>query len=264
VLRRSHIYRTIRELRQQRYDVVLNLHLNRSASATLATRLAGGRIVLQNSSTDPFEATGIEAGGGALHMVSMTSELLAPLGILPIDDSAAKQHLLRLEIPAVRARAVQGSLFESSAPERTVFLNLSASNETRRWPAERWGRLAFGLAAMGFHPVLCGMPGDSEAFAAAAAAAEGAAATLPPTPSYADFAANLAMADLVITTDGSTVHLAAALGKPTIALYGEAHTVRAWGPWGVPNRTLSSHGRLLALEPAEVLSAAEGLVREAF
>jgi len=267
VLRKSHIVQTIHDLRQRRYDVVLNLHLNRSASASLVARLAGGRIVLQNSSSDPFEATGRETGVGALHMVSMTSKLLAPLGILPIDDSAARQHLLRLEIPAAsveRAHAIRKQVLGGSGPERAVFLNLSASNESRRWPAERWGQLALGLAEIGFHPVLCGTPGDSAAFATATEVAEGSGTTLPATPNYAEFAANLELADLVVTTDGSTVHLAAALGKPTIALYGEANTATAWGPWGVPNRTISSPGGLPTLEPAEVLSAIEGLVRESY
>ncbi|MEE8488141.1 MAG: glycosyltransferase family 9 protein [Gemmatimonadota bacterium] len=265
VLRRGRAFHTIRQLRQQRYDVVLNLHLNRSASASLVARLAGGQVILENASVKPFPPAGNEPEPGAAHMVSMTSKLLAPFGIPSIGDSASNRHSLRLKIPAAsaeRARAVQRQLFDEKGPERQVFLNLSASNESRRWPAERWGRLARGLAGIGFHPVLCGTPGDSEAFVTAAAAAEGRAATLPPTPSYADFAANLAMADLIVTTDGSTVHLAAALGKPTVALYGEAHTATAWGPWGVPNRTISSPGGLPALEPAQVLQIAAAFASE--
>lgn len=265
VLLRGQAFRTIRQLRQQRYDVVLNLHLNRSASASLVSRLAGGRVILESSSVTPFPVAGNESEPGAAHMVSMTSRLLAPLGIASIDHEAADQHSLRVEIPAAsaeRARTVQKSLFDKKRAERQVFLNLSASNESRRWPAERWGRLARGLAGIGFHPILCGTPGDPEAFVTAAAAAEGSAATLPPTPSYADFAANLAMADLIVTTDGSTVHLAAALGKPTVALYGEVHTATAWGPWGVPNRTIWSPGGLPALEPAQVLEIAAAFASE--
>jgi len=265
VLRRSHIVQTIHDLRQRRYDVVLNLHLNRSASASLVARLAGGRTILESETREPFRTSGNEPESVARHMVSMTSRLLAPLGIPPIDDSAARQHALGLTIPAEsveRTRAIRKQMSAGSGPERQVFLNISASGESRRWPTERWGRLALGLAEMGFHSVLCGTPGDLEALATAATAAEGSATTLPPTPNYADFAANLELADLVVTTDGSTVHLAAALGKPTIALYGNVHTATAWGPWGVPNRTIANQAGLSALEPAEVLSAIESLVRE--
>ncbi len=265
ILRRGHAFRTIRQLRQRRYDVVLNLHLSRSASASLVTRLAGGRMILESPSAEPFLATGRGSEPGAAHMVSMTSRLLAPLGIALIEDSAGDRHSLQLKMSAAsaeRARTAQKQLFGVQGTERQVFLNLSASNERRTWPAQRWGRLAHGLAGMGFHPVLCGTPADSEAFVTAAAAAEGSAATLPPTPSYSDFAANLAMADLVITTDGSTVHLAAALGKPTVVLYSKAHTAVAWGPWGVPNRTISSPHGLLDLKPAQVLEIIQAFVRE--
>lgn len=265
VLRRGRALRTIRDLRQRRYDVVLNLHLNRSASASLVTRLAGGRIVLECASAEPFPVSRTGSEAGAVHMVSRTSRILVPLGILPIDDRAADQYSLHLDVPATsveRARTVRKQQFGESGPGRLVFLNLSASNESRRWPADRWGRLAQALKAMGFQPVLCGLPADSEAFGTATETAEGCAASLPPTSNYTDFAANLMMADLVITTDGSTVHLAAALGRPTVALYAETHTARTWGPWGVPNRTISSPGGLSALEPAQVVSAIEDLIRE--
>lgn len=265
ILRRGQVFRTIRQLRRQRYDVVLNLHLSRSAGASLVTRLAGGGMILENPSSEPFLATGRGSEPGTDHMVSMTSRLLAPLGIASIEDSAGDRHSLQLEIAAAsaeRARTAQEQLFGVQGAERQVFLNLSASNEDRRWPARRWGRLAHGLAGMGFHPVLCGTPADSEAFVTAAAAAQGSAAILPPTQSYPDFAANLAMADLVITTDGSTVHLAAALGKPTVVLYSRAHTALAWGPWGVPNRTISSPDGLLDLKPAQVLEIIEAFVSE--
>ncbi|TFG64544.1 MAG: lipopolysaccharide heptosyltransferase family protein [Gemmatimonadales bacterium] len=254
VLRRGRLLSTIGKLKRNRYDVVLNLHLNRSASASLVSRLARGRHVVEHPAQQEIKE----------HVVCLTSRILMPLGIAPIDHSMWEQHPLRIILPPAsvrRAQAVCSTLLDGQGPVHRVFLNVSASVENRRWPAERWGRLADGLARMGFLSILCGTPEDTAALAAAVEAAEGSAIVLPPTPSYPDFAANLALADIVVTTDGSTVHLAAALGKPTVALYTAAHMAIAWAPWGVPNRTISSPRGILDLQPAEVLSAVESLGR---
>jgi len=256
VLRRGRLKGTIGRLRLNHYDVVVNLHLNRSASASLISRLVRGRYLV----TYP------EREGFSEHVVTLTARLLAPFGVTPTGEQVTRNHPMRVTLPQesmVRARAVRSTLFDGNEPERCVFLNLSASDASRRWPAARWGRLAHHLADLGFHAVLCGGPGDEGLVPVALNAAEGAASVLPITESYPDFAASLTMADVVVTTDGSSVHLASALGKPVVALYSEARTAAAWGPWGVSKRTVSSpSGGLSALETSQVLSAIESLVLE--
>jgi hypothetical protein len=53
---------------------------------------------------------------------------------------------------------------------RKVALNAGASEKGRRWPAEYFARLAEGLAALGFAPILVGAPSDRDAWAAVQAA----------------------------------------------------------------------------------------------
>jgi len=255
VLRRGQLLGTIGKLRSNHYDAVLNLHLNRSASASLVSRLVRGQHLVEHPVRQDLEG----------HVVCLTSRILTPFGIAPIGQAMGEEHPMRIVVPSAsheRAQAVFSDFLDGGGPAHRVFLNLSASAETRKWPAERWGQLAYGLASMGFQSVLCGTPEDAAALAAALEAAEGSAIVLPPTASYPDFAANLTLADIVVTTDGSTVHLAAALGKPTVALYNEARVASAWAPWGVPNRTISSPRGILDLQPAEAISAIESLGRE--
>jgi heptosyltransferase-1 len=77
---------------------------------------------------------------------------------------------------------------------------------------------------------------------------------------------------LVIGGDTGPVHLACALGKPVVGLYGPTDPARN-GPWGVPFRVLRhpesrrDHARrsapeagLLTIEPEEVLAAVEELL----
>jgi ADP-heptose:LPS heptosyltransferase len=47
--------------------------------------------------------------------------------------------------------------------------------------------------------------------------------------------AALSLADRVICPDGGAMHIAAALGKPIVALFGDSPAER-WGPWSITHR----------------------------
>jgi ADP-heptose:LPS heptosyltransferase len=67
--------------------------------------------------------------------------------------------------------------------------------------------------------------------------------------------AALSLADRVICPDGGAMHLAAALAKPVVALFGDSPVDR-WRPWGVPHRVLRPESHDLAdLPVAPVLEA---------
>jgi ADP-heptose:LPS heptosyltransferase len=59
----------------------------------------------------------------------------------------------------------------------------------------------------------------------------------------------LLAADLAIGNDSSVGHLAAALGTPTIALFGPSND-RAWRPWGAESVVLPADGVSLPIIPA--------------
>jgi ADP-heptose:LPS heptosyltransferase len=65
----------------------------------------------------------------------------------------------------------------------------------------------------------------------------------------------LAACDEVICADGGAMHLAAALGKPIVALFGDA-PVERWRPWGVRHRIVRPESRDVAdVSVADVLAA---------
>jgi ADP-heptose:LPS heptosyltransferase len=49
--------------------------------------------------------------------------------------------------------------------------------------------------------------------------------------------AGLAACDRVVCSDGGAMHIAAALGKPIVCLFGKSDATR-WRPWGVPHELL--------------------------
>ena len=79
----------------------------------------------------------------------------------------------------------------------------------------------------------------------------GAAAPIPvDTADLKTLIAALSVADRVICPDGGAMHLAAALGKPVVALFGDS-PVERWRPWGVPHCIVRPESRILADLPLE-------------
>src|SRR5258708_2486211 len=75
------------------------------------------------------------------------------------------------------------------------------------------------------------------------------------TPGLATLIAALSLADRVVCPDGGAMHLAAALGKPVLALFGDS-PVERWRPWGVPYRVVRPASRDLAdLQLQQVLDS---------
>jgi ADP-heptose:LPS heptosyltransferase len=94
-------------------------------------------------------------------------------------------------------------------------------------------------------------PGDDEAAATVQRIAEDSSVVPVETPDLRTLIAALSLADRVVCPDGGAMHLAAALGKPVVALFGDS-PVERWRPWSVPHVIVRPESRNLAdltLEP---------------
>jgi heptosyltransferase-2/heptosyltransferase-3 len=139
--------------------------------------------------------------------------------------------------------------------QRVAAIQPAAGASLKSWPVERWAVLADVLQERGFAVLLVGAPED-----AALLAAIRAAATRPSDLALAhgqplDVSAALYQRAMVlIAPDSGAAHLAAAVGVPTVRLYGPA-SASTFGPW--PRRAdqvvLSSDR--LACVPCEHLEA---------
>jgi heptosyltransferase-2/heptosyltransferase-3 len=111
-----------------------------------------------------------------------------------------------------------------------VAIQPTAGAHLKRWPSDWWAEVADRLARAGYGIVLTGGPGDADALAAVAASM-----TAPPVAQLADLplgvtAAVFERGALLVGLDGGAAHLAAAVGTPTVRLYGPADR-RIFGPW---------------------------------
>jgi lipopolysaccharide heptosyltransferase II len=244
------------ELRAQRYDLAVDLQ--RICKSALVARLSGAPRVLGYDRGRAKEwswllaSERIPPGPPHEHMVEQYRAFARALGC-----DAPVEHRLPNDPEAAAWAADRVAAF-GGAP---VLVNPGASKPRNRWPAERFapfvGELAQRLASRGTPLAVVGGPGDRE-LAAPLLAAAPTAHDLVGRTSLRQLTALLARARLLVTGDTGPMHLAVAVGTPTVALFGPADPRRT-GPYGGSTDPAARHtivqapgGDMDALQPAEV------------
>lgn len=114
---------------------------------------------------------------------------------------------------------------------------LVAINPMTKWPTKPWDNLKFAQLAdrlirdHGARVVFTGSPEDREAVKEIMAAMQGKAVNLAGRTSLKTLAALYEKIDCLVTTDTGPMHLAAAVNKPVVALFGPTAPWRT-GPYG--------------------------------
>jgi ADP-heptose:LPS heptosyltransferase len=166
--------------------------------------------------------------------------------------------------PDARTRA---ELEERLGAGPFVAIHISARRPAQRWPLERYADLTARLAKNSRVMLLWAPgasdnpfhPGDDAAAAEVLRMAGNPAVVPVATADLKTLIATLSLTDRVVCPDGGAMHLAAALGKPVVALFGDSPPDR-WRPWGVPHRVLRPESRDLVDLPVEpVLEALASL-----
>ncbi|HEX6860002.1 MAG TPA: glycosyltransferase family 9 protein [Caulobacteraceae bacterium] len=101
----------------------------------------------------------------------------------------------------------------------------------KRWPAGRFAQLALELRGRGLEVYVIGGPGEAP-IAEEIARVAGEIRDLTGKTSFADIAALAAGAECVIGNDTGPLHLAAAAGAPTLALFSDASDPALCAPRG--------------------------------
>ncbi|MBV6433558.1 MAG: Lipopolysaccharide heptosyltransferase 1 [Bryobacteraceae bacterium] len=145
------------------------------------------------------------------------------------------RHLeLAARCGAVARRAVfplpEGSI-EGELPAEFVLASPFAGWPSKEWPLERYGELARILRRS------CGMPLVLNGHPAAEAALRGVEDAVPHVCSISGLISATRRARAVVGVDSGPLHLAAALGKPGVAIYGPTDPLRN-GPYGGSIRVL--------------------------
>jgi lipopolysaccharide heptosyltransferase I len=251
-----------RELHAQRYDLAIDLQ-GAVRSAAIG-RASGAELV---GEADPrggparwFFHRRVPTRG--VHVIEQAMEVVAGATALHLTP-----ELPPLPVDCAAEARVDVMLADTKA---LVLLHPGAGWGAKRWPAERYGRVAAGLTNRGYSVAVNRAPGEG-ALAAEVAQSSGGAA-LDIQTDMTELIALTRRCVLVIGGDTGPAHLACALGKPAVGIYGPTDPARN-GPWGVPFRVLRhpesrrDHARrsapeagLLTIEPEEVLDAVDELM----
>lgn len=115
---------------------------------------------------------------------------------------------------------------------------------TKQWAAERFAAIGERLENEAHLPVLytCG-PGESAALDEVERAARRPVRRLEGAE-LGQFAAALAGAEIFVGNDSGPAHLASALGRPLVVIFGSSSS-RIWGPWPPPERKGSRPARVV-------------------
>jgi lipopolysaccharide heptosyltransferase I len=116
--------------------------------------------------------------------------------------------------------------------QRYMVLVPGARWQTKCWPVERYGRLAAEIKRRHYlDSILVGGASDVGPADQAAAASQGAARNLCGGTTLRQLAAFIERAAVVVTADSTPMHMAAALERPLLALFGPTNPRRT-GPYG--------------------------------
>lgn len=228
--------RFVRALRARRFDLVIDLQgLLRSA---LLARMCGARHVI--GFADAREGgwllynTRVPVPPGEQHAVEKLGAVCAALGI-PFNASQFPLGLHAEELEAARRKLRASGL----APGAEFIAALPGARwNSKLWPEQSFAELLDRLAETGAPPVV--MLGAPDEHARAAEIAMRSAApplNLVGKTSLRELAAILALARAVVSQDSGPMHVAAALDRPLIALFGPTNPVRT-GPWSQRARVI--------------------------
>jgi len=121
---------------------------------------------------------------------------------------------------------------------RLIALVLGASHPNKCWPAQHFARLIGSLRAEGLgEPLLLGGKVEAEREAEVQAYLEKPAASAVGRTSLPQLAALLARSRAVVAGDTGALHMAVALDRPVVGLYGPT-SPRLTGPYGMGARVL--------------------------
>ncbi len=141
-----------------------------------------------------------------------------------------------LEVPAANVVAIDKWLQSRGiSPRKYVVFQVSSRRPPdRQWPDENFSELGRRLATAGQRVLVNGFENEAAKIGTICASI-GEAAMPAIIPHLGNYLAFLSKAHLVIGTDGGGLHLAGAVGTPTIGFYTDVAPDK-WRPWGEGHR----------------------------
>jgi heptosyltransferase-3 len=230
-------------LRARRYDLLV--HLSEHPRGAWLARLLGaryrvapavpGRGALWRSSFTHLFAT---PRNGRRHQVELNLDALRRIGVQPEEDERRVVF-----VPGAAAAQSVASLLAAQGLREHGFVQVHPASrwQFKCWPAGKCAELVDRLAAAGHRVVLTAAPDPRETALVKriVEVSKAKPVDLSGKLSVKQLGALSAQARLFVGVDSMPMHLAAAMGAPTVALFGPSGELE-WGPWGAAHRVVAS------------------------
>lgn len=243
-----------RKIRRHRFDLAIGMRSKFTRSLGWLVYLSGARFRLgfraqKGEFFKFFFNLYAEPAHYPEHEVNRCFRLLRHIGI----DSSLKGLTLCL-FPEEEDKALHSLQARGLSPGRPLIaIHPEARREANRWPVERFAQVGdFLMERYGAQVLLVGPPGEQINHEVAGLMSKGP--VLFPTASIRELAALIKHCSLFICSDGGSMHVAAAVGTPIIALFGDTDP-REWAPWGDGHIVLKRGRKVEEIQVEEVCAA---------
>lgn len=229
--------RAIRECRERRYDLVLQLVLSKTTVPAIFAGLFSkeGRVISRANSYNRALVDHPVRWATDLHYSAQTFDVL--LDAIDFGPTEPARPPYRIEISdAVRTETIEYLSRSGLTPGSFILVNMSAGSPSRSFDEERGTELLRSLieeVGESIPVAATGGPEDADRIARSCAAS---GAIQLRFPSILSVVAAIEAARLLVTPDTGPVHIASAVGTPVVAYYSEHDKPQGWAPRGVPNR----------------------------
>ena len=252
-------------LQAEEYDAVIDLQ--GAIRSALIARLAGCRRLIGEAEPRERAASWLFSERVITHGVHVIEQDVELVSAIAGDELAPVAPLLPVD--PVAERWADEILLPTSG-QAAVLITPGAGWGAKRWPVVSFAAVAQSIIARGFRVIVNVGPGEEPLAEVIIHATEGAATLLACT--LPQLIAITRRINLAIAGDTGPLHLACALGRPVVGIYGPTDPSRN-GPFGTRFTVLRSpesrrdHTRraapesgLLTIQPADVLRAVDALL----
>jgi lipopolysaccharide heptosyltransferase II len=217
------------EARADRYDLAIQMHGDGNISNSFIAELGARMSLGYRRAPDPRLTASLLYQRDE-HEIVRWLRLIAALGP-PEAQPICSPASLATEFPLTPSDITKAAKLLFVTPAfPLVGLHPGAKAKTRRWPAERFAALADSLIdSYGADVVLTGSAAEQQLTATVRRAMHHPALDLAGQTDLGTFGALVARLDLLVSNDTGAAHMAAAVGTPSVVLFGPGRPEQ-WGP----------------------------------